>query len=65
VLLVFPIRFADEPRNGTKGWQKDAEMFSLKIANSNEFRETGSIEFEHRMNPFSFTSLGKTKMPGH
>jgi len=39
-------------------------MFSLRTANSNEFRETGSIEFEPRMMPFSFTSWLKNENVG-
>ena len=39
-------------------------MFSLRTANSNEFRETGSIEFEHQMIPFSFTSWLKNENVG-
>lgn len=36
-------------------------MFSLRTANSNEFRETGSIEFERWMIPFSFASWLKNE----
>ena len=64
--LAFVIKRAitlETALKATTETQRRGDVFA-EDRERNEIRETGSIEFEHRMNPFSFTSWVKTTMPG-